>query len=309
VSERPSVIVRDQAGQPVAGARVTFSVETGGGTVTGGNATTDASGIATVGSWTLGPSSGSNTLVARTGNLPTVTFTASGADPCATAATHVLGTTTQGALSTQDCRLSDGTFVDFYSVNLPTAGTYIFSQTASTFDTYIAMLTTGGGLIGVNDDVGNDTTKSSLKVIVPAGTFIVAANSFNANATGNYTLASAATTAQVSFCEDVFVVRGVTTAQSLQTSDCTLNGVFGDEYVIVLNAGQPLTVSMSSTDIDSYLEIHSGSSNAILASNDDADGTTKNATVTFTPPTTDFYVITSRTQAAGQTGAYTLTIQ
>jgi hypothetical protein len=107
----------------------------------------------------------------------------------------------------------------------------------------------------------------------------------------------------------VFVLRGITTTQSLQASDCALNGVFGDEYVIVLAAGQSVTVTMSSGAIDSYLEIHPGSSNAILASNDDANATTKNASVTFTPPTTDFYVITARTQAAGQTGAYTLTIQ
>jgi hypothetical protein len=309
VSELPSVIVRDQSGQPLAGARVTFTVETGGGVVTGGNATTDASGIATVGSWTLGTTSGSNTLVARTGSLPGVTFTASGANPCAATATHVLGTTTEGALSPQDCRLSDGTFVDFYSVTLPAAGTYIFNQTSATFDTFIAVLTAGGGLIGVNDDVGTDTTKSALKIIVPAGNFVVAANSFNANVMGNYTLASAATSAEVTACEDVYVVRGITTAQSLQPSDCALNGVFGDEYIIVLVAGQPVTVSMTSTDIDSYLEIHSGTSNAILASNDDASATTKNASVTFTPSTTDFYVITARTQAAGQTGAYSLTIQ
>jgi hypothetical protein len=221
----------------------------------------------------------------------------------------VLGTTTNGQLSLQDCQLSDGTFADFYSVTLPTAGTYIFTQTATTFDTFLAMLTPGGALIGVNDDVGTDTTRSSLKVIVPAGTFIVAANSYNARATGSYSLASAASSAPVTACEDVFVVRGITTQQSLQSTDCALNGVFGDEYVIVLVAGQPVTVSMTSTDVDAYLEIHPGSSNTILASNDNVDATTTNATVTFTAATTDFYVITARTPSAGQTGAYTLTIQ
>ena len=46
-----------------------------------------------------------------------------------------------------------------------------------------------------------------------------------------------------------------------------------------------------------------------VASNDDADGTTKNASVTFTPTTTDFYVITARTNTPGAVGAYSLTIQ
>src|SRR3954469_14222013 len=127
VAELPSVIVRDKGGQPLSGARVTFSVETGGGTVTGGSTTTDASGIATVGSWTLGPSSGSNTLSARTGSLPAVTFTADAADPCSILQPHSLGTTTDSQLSPRDCQLSDGRFVDFYTVTLPAAGTYVFN--------------------------------------------------------------------------------------------------------------------------------------------------------------------------------------
>src|SRR5207249_6149902 len=40
--------------------------------------TTDASGIATVGSWTLGTSAGTNTLTATSSGLSPVTFTATG---------------------------------------------------------------------------------------------------------------------------------------------------------------------------------------------------------------------------------------
>jgi len=309
VSELPSVVVRNQSGRPVAGARVVFSVETGGGVVTGANATTDAAGIATVGGWTLGSALGNNTMVARTGNLPPVTFTALASDPCGIAPVHVVGSTTNGQLSLQDCELSDGTFADFYSVTVPSAGTYIFTQTAQHFDTFMALLSGGGAVVGLNDDVGSDTTTSSIKAILPAGSFIIAANSYWPGATGTYTIASLASSAHVTGCEDVFVVRGITTAQSLQATDCALNGIFGDEYLIVLNAGQAVTVSMSSAALDSYLEIHAASDLTILASNDDADGTTKNASVVFTPATTDFYVVTARTNTAGATGAYSLTIQ
>jgi adhesin/invasin len=74
----PSVLVRDAGGNPVAGAVVTFAVASGGGSVTGGSATTNASGIATVGSWTLGTTVGANTLTATAGSLASVTFTATG---------------------------------------------------------------------------------------------------------------------------------------------------------------------------------------------------------------------------------------
>jgi hypothetical protein len=309
IGELPSVVVRNQAGEPVAGARVVFSVETGGGSVTGGSVTTDASGVATVGGWTLGPNLGTNTLTARSGSLPPVTFTAIGADPCTLTPVHVLGSTTNGQLALQDCQLSDGTFVDFYSITVPSAGTYVFNQSAAHFDTFAALLTEGGTLIGLNDDVGSDTTRSAIKAILPAGNFIFAANSFSPGVTGAYSISSQASSAHITGCEDVFTVRSVSTSQSLQSTDCALNGIFGDEYVIVLFAGQPVTVTMTSSDVDSYLEIHSASDLTILASNDDSDATTRNATVVFTPTTSDFYVITARTNTPGATGAYSLTIQ
>jgi len=85
VATNPSVIVKDIGGTPVPGVSVTFAVASGGGSVTplGGATTTNASGIATVGSWTLGTTAGTNnnTLTATatgagiSGNP--VTFTAS----------------------------------------------------------------------------------------------------------------------------------------------------------------------------------------------------------------------------------------
>jgi adhesin/invasin len=65
----PAVRVTDAAGDPVAGFGVTFVVTAGGGTVSGASQTTDANGVARVGSWTLGSSAGQNTLEARAGSL------------------------------------------------------------------------------------------------------------------------------------------------------------------------------------------------------------------------------------------------
>ncbi|MEP6833623.1 MAG: hypothetical protein ABJB74_09520 [Gemmatimonas sp.] len=84
VAVRPAVKVADQFGNAIAGATVTFAVATGGGTITGGTATTGADGIATVGSWTLGNTSGAQTLTATVPGVVTpatfsVTATASAA--------------------------------------------------------------------------------------------------------------------------------------------------------------------------------------------------------------------------------------
>jgi hypothetical protein len=65
----PSVVVTTPQGHPYAHLPVTFGVTAGGGSVTGASTATDASGIATVGSWTLGTAAGTNT-VAATGTPP-----------------------------------------------------------------------------------------------------------------------------------------------------------------------------------------------------------------------------------------------
>src|SRR5207248_4011606 len=67
VSSPPSVLVKDANGNPVAGVAVTFAVAPENGTITGGSQTTNASGVATVGSWTLSPTAGQNTLTATSG--------------------------------------------------------------------------------------------------------------------------------------------------------------------------------------------------------------------------------------------------
>src|SRR5438477_611952 len=86
VSTPPSVIVKDANGNPVTGVAVTFAVAPGNGTITGGSQTTNGSGIATVGSWTLSATAGSNTLTATCGSLTgsPVTFTATGTAGAAT---------------------------------------------------------------------------------------------------------------------------------------------------------------------------------------------------------------------------------
>src|ERR1051326_753601 len=111
VSPTPSVLVRGGDGNPASGITVTFAIGTGGGSVTGATQITDASGIATIGSWIL--AAGINTLTATAygpaqGNP--VTFTATGFPPTiitginpntgnlgATLAVTITGTNVNGA--------------------------------------------------------------------------------------------------------------------------------------------------------------------------------------------------------------------
>lgn len=71
----PTVRVVDSFGNVLSGVPVTFAVASGGGSVIGASAVTDAQGNARVGSWELGPVIGQQTLTATSPGLPTVTFT------------------------------------------------------------------------------------------------------------------------------------------------------------------------------------------------------------------------------------------
>ncbi|HXT15687.1 MAG TPA: leishmanolysin-related zinc metalloendopeptidase [Gemmatimonadaceae bacterium] len=99
VATAPSVKVTDALGNAAAGAVVTFAVASGGGSVTGGTTTTDASGVATVGRWTLGSAAGTNTLTATVANVSPVTFTATATSttPAAVSALFVSAGANQAA--------------------------------------------------------------------------------------------------------------------------------------------------------------------------------------------------------------------
>ena len=64
VGTPPSVLARDAFLNPLPGFAITFTVASGGGSVTGSSAATDLNGVATGGSWVLGASPGVNTLTA-----------------------------------------------------------------------------------------------------------------------------------------------------------------------------------------------------------------------------------------------------
>ncbi len=76
VASPPSVRVNDANGNPVANVQVTFAVASGGGQLSGATPTTNAQGVATVGSWRLGATTGVNTVTATVTGVPSITFSA-----------------------------------------------------------------------------------------------------------------------------------------------------------------------------------------------------------------------------------------
>ena len=79
----PSVALKDKNGDACcSGIVVTFAVSTGGGSIVGNpQVLTDATGVATLEGWVLGPTPGSNSLVARADTLTPINFSATATAP------------------------------------------------------------------------------------------------------------------------------------------------------------------------------------------------------------------------------------
>jgi leishmanolysin/Big-like domain-containing protein len=132
----PAVQVRDQYNNGVPGRTVTYVVQTGGGSLTGATPVTNGSGIAAVGSWTLG-TAGSNTLDATVGGGGSitgnpVTFTATGTVAGAPASVAVSAGNNQTGLVG-------------YAVNVPPAVIVQDAASAPVPNVEVTFAVTGGG--------------------------------------------------------------------------------------------------------------------------------------------------------------------
>lgn len=323
VDTLPAVLVRDAYGNPASGAVVTFAVASGGGTVAGAVRTTDTTGMARVGVWTLGPDPGPNTLVAEITGLPAVTFTAVAVDRCAEAAPYAFGTNVSGTLSAADCRFPGGEFTDFYSASATAVTVIRFDMSSPDFSSHVSLFDGTGGLVastpywcGWDYCIGTN----SVRVLIGAGDYVIGAGGYRYDSydepyggvVGAYALASSLLPEDVTGCAEVFIAGGVTTAQRIDTTDCRAafrsSDYYYDRFAIELTAGQTYTVSMSSTEFDTYLELRIGwPSGSTVAINDDFGGSS-DSRITFTPTMSGSYVIHAGTYRHNTTGTYTLVI-
>src|SRR5262245_43472308 len=177
VAAPPAVIVLDQFNNPVAGVAVTFAVASGGGSVTGATRTTNAAGLAAVGSWTLGTTAGLNSLTATAGTLAgsplsfTATGTAGTASSIAISAGDGQSATVGAALGTSPAVIVRDQF------NNPVAGVLVTFAVA-----------TGGGSVTAATQTTND-----------AGIAAVGSWTLGAAAGPNTLVASAGSLTPVSF--------------------------------------------------------------------------------------------------------------
>jgi hypothetical protein len=83
---------------------------------------------------------------------------------------------------------------------------------------------------------------------------------------------------------------------------------FYDEYTFKAKEGWQITVNQTSTEFDSFLHLMRNGDDDWNEQNDDVEAGNLNAQISIIAPATDTYTVWANTRAAGETGAYTVTI-
>lgn len=236
VAMKPSVLAADVYSNPVSGVAITFSVTAGGGLVTGENQVTGSDGIATIGSWTVGTTVGTNTLTASAAGLEgsPVTFTATAVAGPASAMTKHAGDNQSATLGTN---LTTNPAVKVTDANgNPVSGVSV------TF----AVSGGGGSITGATQVTGVDgtaTVSSWTLGTTPGPNSLTATTSAVSTGPLTFTATSVGTPA----CGIISSSTTWTVAQSPIVAQCTIQLAYGatltiDPGVQVLGRGQKLEV-------------------------------------------------------------------
>jgi hypothetical protein len=156
----PKISILDADGRGIAGILVTFTLATGGGTLTGATATTDADGVATAGSWILGTVAGINTLTARAAKVP--------GSPVTLNAIAIAGAPTALVKVSQDAATAPaGAIVDSIVVKVSDKFGNPVGGAAVTF-----AVTAGGGSVSPTNAVTGANGQAAARWIVGDSSFV-----------------------------------------------------------------------------------------------------------------------------------------
>jgi hypothetical protein len=314
VAVPPRVSILDSDGNGVSGVAVAFAIDSGGGLISGATQTTDPAGIATLGSWTLGPLPGANTITASVAELPAaaITFRAIGIsiDPCRRASSVFLALEVEvsGALEAQDCAFHGGQFHDFFNFTLSAQQAVVISVRSADYDPTVDLFTLADQRDrGALQDTVNARRNVSLKAILAPGRYETAASSVPVGETGPYTLRISAVTPAAESCEIVFVVRGISTEQELSSTDCVDgSGLFyGDIFDLWLDAGERVRLTQAATQLVPQVLLYRYSGDLVAVANGLESGT---AVLDYEAKETGKFFVVASSARILESGAYRLSL-
>jgi hypothetical protein len=214
--------------------------------------------------------------------------------------------TFSGSLQTADATLQSGEYVDTYEVRARAGQTITATLTSSDFDTYLFIKSPSGEQEDNDDCTEGETTRSCVTMTADqTGTYRFIVTSFATGETGAYRL-DVAVGAAAPTSRPGPSTAGTRTQGRLQSGDATLqSGEYVDTHTVQVAPGQALTVTVSSSDFDTYVMVNPPAGDR--GENDDCtDGETTRSCVAMPAGQGGSYEILVTSYEAGETGAYTL---
>ncbi|MDB4951950.1 MAG: peptidase [Gemmatimonadetes bacterium] len=223
-----------------------------------------------------------------------------------------VGQTVSGSLSERSPQEDDGTFYDQYTFHGRAGQTVQITMSSKDVDSYLHLGTMNGGTwssIKTDDDGAGSGNDARITYTLPSdGDYVVKANTLS-RASGAYTLAvEQGTPPRPVSSQDIRADQTVN--GTLDSSDAKLDdGSYIDQYVYHGRAGEHLTITMKSTDFDSYLNFGTlnGGTFSSTQSDDDSGGG-NDSQISVTLPANGDYAIRANSLMAGAAGSYTLSV-
>lgn len=289
---QPTVL--DQDSQTIAGVTVTWRSDNQG------VASVSASGL--VRAEGLGTTRVHATAGSATAGIDVVV--------CPLLATMTFGGERFDNLATTDCRLPDGSYSDWLTLDVASAnaGLLQIDLLSGTLDAYVYLLGANDVVVAEDDDHENEIGAqfydfgARIRQSLNAGRYTIVATSYLPQITGAYQLS----VGPGLFCaeEASLALGGSTSGQALASDDCSYDGFFADAYVVRVTSNSTVNFTLTSPAFDAFLTLLDPSGNVVFNDNNGAGGTDARISRSLTPA---WYVIEVSSNLPGATGGYTLT--
>jgi hypothetical protein len=221
------------------------------------------------------------------------------------------GQTVTDRLTAADPVLADDSHYHLWRLDARPGDRLIVTMRSEEVDAFLAWGALSDGRLEVEDtnDDGGGGTDARLRITVPAsGTHGIRANTFGDGEVGTYTITVEHAPAAPA---PVPVRVGQTVRGTLQEGSAVEDdGSFYDLYLVSGAAGERVVIEMRSGDFDAYLvggRLVNGAFEALEEDDDGAGGTDARLEVTLDG--SGRYAVLANAFLAGETGAYTLSVQ
>ena len=291
---RPAVRVYDAFKNPVAGRTVTFSVESGGGMITGATAISDASGLATLGSWTLGQSAHQSVSAKMTGST-SFTFSAdavTSSTGCPATAQLTVFQAMTSSLGSSSCQDSVGRYIALFSGTAIAGDAYEIGVTSSEFPASIELRNAAGTVLAFSGTASALGAKARFKAILPAGAFTVAVRSNQGGIGGQFIVGYDRVNGDPTTCEPTFMPLGATTSvMGIAAGDCVVSTMrVDDRFRVWIRGGTTVLVNLEDMSYDDHdFEMLDPTEKTIVGASQWGGG--YDYVLTYTAPADGFYVI------------------